>query len=186
MFGSNLDNVCRKLEKNKSLKNMEVNEYLKFLCWLNTSETRRYFMISENESKYHLRCQLVQTLKEIDYRRKNNNWTSRTVAAFIQEAIECLLSGTSDEEQEISRRYNVDINKFSSMVSFFMGLKRTTYSLNQFFTDYDYTIWKYRNPKTFKKALELETISKQELNILEELNIIIYDKKNNTYIMPQN
>lgn len=168
MFES-VDKFCDKLEKNKVLKKMDVHTYSLFNCWLNLSETRRYWIMSEIEMKETRRELIVKTLKDTNYKRNGKSWTSETVAAFIEEVLNLNSTSTKEEKLEISKRYDVEINKFNSMVSFFMGLKRSTYSLNLYFTEYDFLSWKYRDEKTLEKAIEAETISQREIDMLKEL-----------------
>lgn len=148
---------------------MDIHTYSLFNCWINSSEDRKYWIMSEIELKETQRELIVKTLKETGYKRGNRNWAAEVVSAFIEEVMNLNITTSKEDKLEISKRYNVEVNKFNSMVSFFMGLKRTTYSLYRYFTDYDFISWKYRDEKTLNKAIEAGTISAKELKMLKEL-----------------
>ena len=177
MFGRKLSNVYTKLEKSKELSDMDCMHYEHYECYIATpNKDRNYWLHSTAWIKIRRRIEVVETLKGIDYKRGNDNWTSQTVAAFIDEVFGLRKDYDVEKAAEISNRYNVDINKLNQQASFFISLKRSTYSLNWYFSEYELVSWKYRDVKTLKKALQNETISEREIQILKELGQYIVDR----------
>lgn len=171
MFEGKLSNLYGKLERHKELANMELRHYIHYDCYLSTkNKDREYWLTSSARIKITRRIEVVNTLKEIHYKRNEDNWTSQTVAAFIDEVMDLQKDYNDERALEISERYNVDKNKLFKQASFFISLKRSTYSLNWYFSDFELVLWKYREQKTLKKALENNTISEREINILKEAN----------------
>lgn len=166
--------LCDKLETSKFLKNLDNYEYNNFYRRFNCNDNRTYFIISDLKAKCDDRYNIVETLQGIDYHRAKDKWTQETVTAFITEVMQDTFGSTTcDYAKEISKRYNIKQSKLKSMVSFFMGLKRTTYKLDEYFTEYEYTMWKYRDSKTLSKALANKTITEREIDILKQLNFDI-------------
>lgn len=169
MFEKNLDKLCKKLEKNKALTNLNAYDYFNFFIRLNNSPLRNYYIISEFKDKYDTRCLISNTLKAINYKRDGEKWTPEVVAAFIHEVIELQGNGTIEQLKEISTRYNVELHRINNLVSFFLGIQKDTYNLDFYFTDYDYYCWKYRNEKSLNKAIENKTMNGRELKIMHDL-----------------
>ena len=173
MFDTKVDSILKKIEKNKALTNLDFYEYHSFSNRLNNGPERQYFLLSEESDKSNRRNLIIEVLKSINYKRKDNNWTSYTVAAFIQEVFDIhnLLDDKENhpEVDEVCKRYNVAKNKLSSMVSFFLTLKWNTYNLELYYTDYDCFAWKYRKEKTLQKALEENKLTDKEKRMLQDI-----------------
>lgn len=180
MFGreKRLGDLYIQLENNKELAEMDLFHYPHYSCYISTPiEDRTYWLESTARVKISRRVEVVNTLKAINYERKDSRWTTQSVVGFIDEVIDLNKNYSTEQAMEISKRYNVEPNRFNQQVSMFMSLKRSTYSLNWYFSDYEYTAWKYRDAKTLKKALENETITQKEIDALKELNLFKVDNQ---------
>lgn len=169
-----IHNLCR----NKELSSKELNDYKNYFYMFDAKNPNRtYCLQSEHVMKNSIRHHIVSTLEEIKFSRLK--WTQRVVVAFIQETV-----FDYTDTETICERYTVSNNQIKRLVSTFVNLKSNHYQLNQYFTDYELTYIRYKNPKTLEKNLREHKISQKELNILEEMGFIIFDKNSNQYIIP--
>ena len=142
----------------------------------------RWILKPDSINKAEMRSNIVETLKEIGFKRGNKKWTQYTVVAFNSEVLENYMF-KHNKEKEISERYNVSINKLESMTSMFLSLHRMRYCLDNFFTDYNFVIWKFRDIKIFNKLLKQNRVTSREIVILLELGLIEQDKKSGEFII---
>lgn len=170
MFDVKADKIVKKVEKSKALTNMDLYEYQSFFARTNNGPLRNYYLISEQLDKFDIRNIILETLKETNYKRKDDKWTSNTVAAFIQDVLYLQNSEDKDSVKEVCTRFNVVKNKLNSMVSFFLTLKKDVYNLDRYFTKYDYFLWKYRDKKALQKAIDNKELSDEEKQIYIEIN----------------
>lgn len=181
MLRGSFDKVMDKLSSNKYILNQPLDEYISCNYQILVHHTpKKYIFSSEHNLLANRRRDIVSTLQGMNYKRGKKGWTEKVVVSFITEVTDSSIYSTIEE---ISGRYNVSDTKVYSMVSFFFNLCRNRYHLDEYFTDIDYTMWKYRESKYFDKYLKENKVTKRELDILSAFNMIKYDNKKHTYIM---
>ena len=142
----------------------------------------RWILKPSSINKAEMRSNIVETLKDIDFKRGDKKWTQYTVVAFISEVLENYMFKLN-KEKEISERYNVPTNKLDARASMFLSLHRIRYCLDNFFTDYNFIIWKFRDMKIFNKLLKQNKITNREIAVLLELGLISQNKKSGEFII---
>lgn len=123
---------------------------------------------------------LVNTLKNINYQRGNQKWVEQAVIAFLEEVMSLYLYEGDDDyiktvEKDISKRYNVAINRFKTQVALFLNnldKGKDNFHILSYFSPYEIITWKYRDINKLQEAIENDKISEKDKNFLRDLNII--------------
>lgn len=152
------------------------------------------------------REEIIKTLIETNYQRKNNEWTSSTIIGFISEVLllyyedsfyyikDKYFSGSplikinypdkddtinkklyEEHLKEISKRYNVPINRFNTQLALFLlnlQNNKDNAGILQYFNYYELIIWKYRDINRLQDLIENNKVPAIDLLYLQNLGII--------------
>lgn len=180
------------LQTNKLLKDLCIKTYPKN-CKSTYFETTTSTKINENK-----RNMIVKTLYDINYQRGDNDWAPSVIVAFMTEMFtyfvsDCVISTRvgaykgnpiiyvhypEDSEdykkalENVSKRYNVPINKFKTYMAVFLNNYRKgndTANLDKYFTKYELYSWIYRDPEKLQKDVEAKKLTEEELEIVKQL-----------------
>ena len=181
--GKSLHKVIDRLSKEKCL-NVEIpsDGYLHGVAsYFSVKNGTMWILEPSSVHKYEERNNIAYTLIDTNFKRGNQKWTQYMVVAFITEVMNNYMSG-GIKELEISERYNVPVKRLEHTVSTFMSLHRTRYCLQNFFTELDFTLWRFRDIKTFDKLRKQNKVTDSEIKLLMKCNMIAFDFKSKEYI----
>lgn len=125
------------------------------------------------------RKQIVDTLKQIEYKR-TNEWTESSVIGFVDEAIDLLTKGRDEEDfnnykQEICERYNVASNRIKTILGTFIRNAEQgedKYNIRHYFYRIEILKYKYQDCNKLQEDIESNKISNFDKHILYEFGMI--------------
>lgn len=169
---------------NTVLKKCNLRNYLDEFCF--TEPTRCTYkdidLIVTSSIREHIykRDNIVNTLKDINYKRGNKEWNESTAVAFIHEVFLLYKNETDPNNDElnkqISKRYNIEINRFKTQVALFINnweKGKDKFHLEQYFSKYEFILWKYRDIEKLQKCIEEDKLNEQYIEILRQLDYIV-------------
>lgn len=159
------------------------------------------YVMSDVSIKRLKRQEIIKTLMQINYQRKDKKWTPCTIIGFIEEVFTLYYNNAyyeindnfkedknliiakycKDEEsynkaiQNISKRYNVTKSRFNPQIALFLlNLKNNKDNSNmlKYFNYYEIVLWKYKDIEKLQKLIEEEKVPAIDLLYLQNLGII--------------
>lgn len=168
---------------NKYLKVMDTNYYTKdssddMSFYMKCSKNNKCIYIKTKERYlFEIRERIVETLKDINYKRGKQEWNSSSVIGLLHEVMNAYSNYYTEDNlnkllKNISNRYNVPANRLTNQVATFLNnMERSgdRYDIQYYFSDYDLFMWKYRTPERLNKAVEENKLTDKEKEILKEI-----------------
>lgn len=139
------------------------------------------FVSTSYFSNISTRRTIVKTLKNINYKRGNKDWSEKVAIAFMEEVFDLFLNEANDDivdsyKKEISNRYNVPTNRLKTQVALFLNnleKGKDKFNILSYFSIYEIITWKYRDSEKLQELIEQNKISENDLNILRKLERIV-------------
>ena len=169
---------------NKFCNNVTLEDYLKlstenYSIKFTHNNGKTLGIVTEPYQKYMVRTVMVNTLKDSNYKRRNNKWNTTNVISFIHEVFELekikdILTNKdiTNISKDISKRYNVKIERLKTQVALFLinySKGNDHYGIDNYFTKYDIFNYKYGDIDNLQKAVEANKLTEEEYDILNEI-----------------
>lgn len=205
-----MKNIYRKLDKfnnkfNKAVKEINIkqkdfyNNYFDKQTFIACTNNKMTFICSSATNyKKTKREEIVKTLINIDYKRKNNSWNSATIIGFMTEAIkfsmdqafyiDSLIDGSIMNMpfeleskaykqclNNLCNRYNVPKNRINTQIALFIMNAEKGHdkaNLLEYFDYIELVKWKYRDIEKLQTDIEKDKVDELSLQILKDLEII--------------
>lgn len=177
-----MDNKIKSLIKSvdKLDKSMSLSKYIEFNTALYniTDNNRVMYIMSDIQYKKQIRYQIVKTLQDNDFIRKDK-WTQTSVIGFLHQVFEAIegKENLSDEDKEaISKMYNVPKNRINTQAALFINnaiANKDKFGVDLYFSEVEIAKYKYHNIYKMQQDIEDNKIPQKFINILKQLDMIV-------------